>query len=34
MLNLKPESIPSAPDYIVNGAVRLDTIKKFLEDVR
>jgi len=33
MYNLKPESIPDAPDYVVNGAVRLDTILKFMEGV-
>ena len=33
MYNLKPESIPDAPDYIVNGAVRLETILKFMEGV-
>ena len=32
MYNLKP--MINAPDYIVNGAVRLSVIKKFLEDVK
>jgi hypothetical protein len=31
--NLKPESIPNAPDYIIAGAVRLAAILEFMEEV-
>jgi hypothetical protein len=31
MWNLKPTE--DSPDYVINGAVRLNTIKEFLKDI-